>query len=357
MIEQRRQDINLTSLARCGGCGAKLPVSELSKLLASLNSPLENGPSSSASIMLGISDDALVYSIPQPSDLIATVDFFPPIVDDAFAYGAISAANSMSDVFATGGEVLFVLNIVGTSKEIPLETLQEILAGAKSKVTEAGGVIGGGHSIVISEPVFGMCVIGTPAFGDAWRTRGAKPGDVVFLTKPLGVGMILTAARNDAVSTQVYEEAVGSMMKLNVAAMRGIGELQPSAVTDVTGFGLIGHSLDIAAQSGVCLELQVDRVPTLSGARHLAEQGIRTSAHASNLTHYQNDWELCSGVNDVDIAIGLDPQTSGGLLFTISKDKAVAVIEAGQEEGFDCWEVGTVLEGEGLRLIHSDRRG
>src|SRR2546427_384130 len=222
---------------------------------------------------LGAADDAAVYRITADVAIVATVDFFPPVVDDPWTWGAISATNSMSDVFAMGGEVLFALAVAGFPREMSKAIIAEVFRGGSDKIAEAGGVIAGGHTVVDAEPKYGLCVTGRVHPDRILIKGGLRAGDRLFLSKPLGTGVITTAAKDGAVSAAVLEGAVASMLRLNRVAAEVAREAGARGATDVTGFGLLGHAGEMVKASGVGIAIGAPRLPLLPGTRELAEAG------------------------------------------------------------------------------------
>src|SRR5712691_2189679 len=265
--------VKLTDLASCGGCAAKYSAARLETLLAGLV------PADAEELIVGLdpADDAAVYRLDDDRALLFTVDFFPPVVDDPRDYGAIAATNALNDVFAMGGTPLLALSIAAFPEELPLEMLGEIFAAADAQVRAAGGLLAGGHTIRDAEPKYGLAVVGTVHPDGIWPKNGARPGDGLFLTKPLGTGLIMTGYKRRLAGAMQLERAVHWMRTLNKAAaevLRGVG---PNAVTDVTGFGLFGHAHEMAERSGVRINLESERFPAIDGALDLARNGARTS--------------------------------------------------------------------------------
>jgi selenide,water dikinase len=266
------------------------------------------------------SDDAGVVRLEDGSCLVQTVDFLTPIVDDPYTFGAIAAANALSDVYAMGGTPVSALNILCWPQDDLDETiLAQMLAGGLAKIREAGAVLLGGHSVRDAELKYGLAVTGTIAEQDIWTHGGAQPGDVLVLTKALGTGIVSTALKADSCDQATWEAARDSMLELNAASAGALRRFDVHAVTDVTGFGLLGHAWEMARASGVCLELDASRLPTLGAARDLAAAGFVTGAAASNLRYVEGALEA-EDVGSVDLAIALDPQTSGGLLVALPQE-------------------------------------
>lgn len=264
--------------------------------------------------------DAGVYRLSDEVAIVQTTDFFPPLVDDPFTFGQIAAANSLSDCYALGAKPITCLNIAGfPDKDLPVEVLGEILAGGASKVTEAGAVVVGGHSVRDSEIKYGLAVTGVVHPKKFFTNAGAKPGDVLILTKPIGSGIMASAAKNDKISQEIFGEAVEVMTKLNADAAELARRLGAHAVTDVTGFGLIGHAYQMAEASGMTLEIQASKVPLIGPTLELARQGIVTRAWKSTLESIGEGFRS-EGVVEVLIQVLADAQTSGGLLMAVSRE-------------------------------------
>src|SRR5438093_13008458 len=270
--------VRLTELASCGGCAAKYSAARLEELLKGFV------PVDSEDLLVGLApaDDAAVYRLDADRAIIFTLDFFPPIVDDPGDYGAIAATNALNDVFAMGGTPLLALSIAAFPEDLPLEMLAEIFAAADAQVRAAGGLLAGGHTIRDVEPKYGLAVVGTVHPNGIWPKNGARPGDALFLTKPLGTGLIMTGVKRGDAGTQQLERAVRWMRTLNSEAADVLRGLAPNAVTDVTGFGLLGHAHEVAERSGVRVVLEADRLPAIDGALDLARKGVRTSGDPRN---------------------------------------------------------------------------
>lgn len=269
------------------------------------------------------SDDAGVYQLTDSLAIIQTIDYFTPIVDDPYMFGQIAAANALSDVYAMGGTPKTALNIVGYPvKKLGPEILSEILKGASDKVVEAGALTIGGHSIDDQEPKFGLSVTGIVEPSKIWKNIGAKPGDVLVLTKPIGVGIMTTGIKR-AVVTKEQEETVTLLMaELNKQACERLKDFTPHAVTDVTGFGLLGHASEIARGSDVSFEIDFERVPVLNGTYELAEQGIVPGGSKSNHKWLEKDIHYSSEITLHQQLVLCDAITSGGLLIALSSEEA-----------------------------------
>ncbi len=273
-------------------------------------------------------DDAGVYKLDDATALVLTVDFFPPLVDDPYQFGRIAAANSLSDVYAMGGRPLTVLNIVGfPDEDLPIEILGEILRGGAERVAAAGAVVAGGHSVRDSEIKFGLAVTGVVHPDRILTNGGAKVGDVLVLTKPIGSGILTTAAKKGMIGEDDLTEAIEVMADLNRAAAEAAIEVGVHAATDITGFGLVGHAFEMASASGVSVEIRAESVPLLARALELAGAGVVTRAHQSNL-EYLGDRFSGGTVDPTLINVLADAQTSGGLLLAVAPDRADALVAA-----------------------------
>jgi selenide, water dikinase len=321
--------LRLTEWTTCGGCAAKWGASPLDGLVKTLAGGLSPG------LLVGLapSDDAAVYRLDDETAIVSTTDFFPPLVDDPADFGAVSAANACSDVFAMGGRVILALNIAAFPEHLPRGAVEAILTAAAETVAEAGGVVAGGHTIRSEEPIFGLAVQGLVHPDRVWVKGGAEPGDVILLSKPLGTGILLAGPDDDAKA-----DAIAGMRRLNRAAAEALSELAdpPHAVTDVTGFGLLGHAWEVAERSGVRIELDADALPLYPGALETAEAGVRTGGDARNRSHLEG--RVLSTAPAAFEALAYDPQTSGGLLVAVPP--AVAAGLAGWGHA-----VGRVAEG------------
>jgi selenide,water dikinase len=337
--------IRLTDLTSCGGCAAKYPGARLEELLGGL------APPEAEDLLVGLapSDDAAVYRLDDERALVFTLDFFPPIVDDAADYGAIAAANALGDVFAMGGRPLVALSIAAFPEELPAETVAAILSGARAQVQEAGGVLAGGHTLRGEEPTYGLAVVGAVHPERVWRKSGAQPGDAVFLTKPLGTGLVVHGRRLGLVDPETLEHAVMWMKTLSREAAALLGPLEPSAVTDVTGFGLLGHALEVAERSDVRLVLEAARLPALDGALDVAAEGERTGGDRRN-REFAGERVSFDGVSDELAALAFDPQTSGGLLVALAPDRAEAVETSFADTSLFLRRIGRVEASAGVVL-------
>ncbi len=331
--------VSLTDLTDCGGCAAKLGADVLADVLAGLGAT-----PAPPELIAGLSppDDAAVYRLSDDLAVIGTVDFFPPLVADPATFGAIAAANACSDVFAMGGRVLFALSVAAFPEELPAEVMAAIVGGAAGVVREAGGTLAGGHTIRDPEPKFGLAVIGVAHPDRLLRKGGARPGDTLLLTKPLGTGLIVSGDRQGRTSPADLEAAIASMGRLNRAAAEVLVEAGVRGATDVTGFGLLGHGLEMARASGARLVLDSGSLPSLPGAMALAEAGVETGGAAHNRRFVAPALEVGPGVAPGLVALAHDPQTSGGLLASVPAAMLPAVEAALDAAGVTAWRVGRV---------------
>ncbi|MEK7385637.1 MAG: selenide, water dikinase SelD [candidate division NC10 bacterium] len=303
---------------------------------------------------LGVADDAAVYRVAPDMAIVETLDFFPPVVDDPWTWGAISAANSMSDVYAMGGEVLFALVIAGFPRELPKAVIVEVFRGGSEKVAEAGGVIAGGHTVVDAEPKYGLCVTGRVHPDRILIKGGLRPGDRVFLSKPLGTGVITTAAKNGVAPAEVLAGAVASMLRLNRVASEVAREAGAKGATDVTGFGLLGHAGEMVQASAAGIAIGASRLPLLPGARELAEAGQWSGGMKRNRRHVDAVFgprlQINPGIPGFLASLLFESETSGGLLFSVTPGRARGVLDASRRRGEECWEIGEVVREPIIRI-------
>ena len=293
-------------------------------------------------------DDAGVYRIGEDTALVLTVDFFPPIVDDPFSFGAIAVANSLSDIYAMGGKPLLGLNIVGFPVELPKEILAEILQGGYAKAQEAGCLIIGGHTVDDKEPKYGLAVVGLVEPGKQVTNAGAMPGDVLVLTKPLGTGIITTAAKQDKTDPEVLERAVEVMSTLNRGACQAMTSVGVNAGTDVTGFGLLGHLSSMMRASGTGAVLQLSSIPVIPGTWDLLEQGIAPGGTHRNLQSVSEGVEWHQDVGEAARLLLCDAQTSGGLLICVARDRLDALMREMEAAGVTGAQVIGQVIGQGV---------
>ena len=339
--------LRLTTLTDCGGCAAKLGADLLSEALHGLGA--QTGPDE---LIAGLRppDDAAAYRVTDDLAVIGTVDFFPPLVDDARTFGEIAAANAMSDVFAMGGRVLFALSIAAFPEELPHGVLAEVFGGASDTVRLAGGTLAGGHTIRDPEPKYGLAVIGAAHPDRLLRKGGALPGDSLFLTKHLGTGLLVSGSRQGRTAPKDLAAAIDGMRALNRAAAEVLVANGVRAATDVTGFGLLGHGLEMARASGARFAFEAAALPALAGALDLARDGVETGGAAHNRRFVMAELELGPGVSDEVVTLAHDPQTSGGLLAAVSRDRLDRVLSDLDDAGVSAWRIGRVEAGAGVAL-------
>lgn len=333
----------LTGLEAGGGCAAKYSAALLEELLAGFT------PASSERLLVGLetADDAAVYLLDDERALVLTIDFFPPMLDDPAVFGSIAAANALNDVFAMGGRPLVALSVAAFPEELDPDAVRTILNAAAETVQRAGALLAGGHTIRDDEPKYGLAVAGTVHPNGIWRKNGAVPGDSLYLTKPLGTGLVLTGHRKGLLTEPDYAAATTLMTELNDRAAELLRPFQPHAVTDVTGFGLFGHSHEVASRSGVRIVIEADRLPWLQGAMEAAEAGIRTGGDGRNRDFVGDALEV-AGQPEYVAALGFDPQTSGGLLISIPSEKRAVLEAEADAAGLRIYRIGSVEQGSGL---------
>jgi selenide,water dikinase len=333
-------NVRLTEWTTCGGCAAKWGAAPLSALVRAL---VESGSDPALLVGLAPFDDAAVYRVSDDLAVVCTTDFFPPLVDDPADFGAIAAANACSDVFAMGGRVALALNIAAFPERLGTAVIAAVLDSAAEVVREAGGTIAGGHTIRSDEPIFGLAVTGFVHPDRIFTKAGARAGDVLVLSKPVGTGIVLAGSSPTARSA-----AIAGMRRLNRGSAEALGALGDAvhAVTDVTGFGVAGHGWEMAERSHAVVVVDSGRLPLYDGARDAADAGVRTGGDARNREHLSGRVVVGGEVADGLVALCYDPQTSGGLLGALDPAMAPAAVDA----GFTV--VGTVEAGAaGVRLV------
>jgi selenide, water dikinase len=352
------ETVGLTSLTAGGGCAAKYSAARLEELLKGFV------PAEAEDLLVGLdpADDAAVYRLDAERAVVFTLDFFPPLVDDPALFGRIAATNALNDVFAMGGTPLVALSIAAFPEELPTELVAAVFSGADEQVRAAGAILAGGHTIRDTEPKYGLAVVGMVHPDGVWVKSGARPGDAVFLTKPLGTGLVLASTagsvageagdarqQDRAPSARLGDLAEASrwMTTLNDRAAEVLRPFSPHAVTDVTGFGLLGHAHETASRSGVRIRLRASALPALEGALEAARDGIRTGGDPRNRDfagpHVESD-----GVPDEFLALAYDAQTAGGLLVTLPADKSLSLESEFARAGLFLARVGSVEDGSGV---------
>ncbi|MDC0714471.1 selenide, water dikinase SelD [Stigmatella sp. ncwal1] len=343
MPEVPRKPLRLTELSHRAGCEAKLKGEDLAKVVRRLKAP------ASSQILAGFStlDDAAVYRLSPGLAVVETVGFFPPVVDDPFQFGAIAAANALSDIYAMGARPLFALNLVGFPRELPLSVLSKILAGGQSKADEAGIPILGGHSAQDPEPKYGMAVTGVVHPKKVLTNAGAKPGDVLLLTKPLGIGIATTAIQRGVASKELTKRVVGLMSTLNRAAGETFasGKFRVNALTDVTGSGLLGHLLQMMTGSKARAALALERIPLIQDVPALAAQDVIPEGTKANLQHVKKRVRFPKGLPEDIQCVLADAQTNGGLLAAVPAREALKALKALEKAGVDAALIGEVTQG------------
>jgi selenide,water dikinase len=332
--------IRLTELTDCGGCAAKLGADLLADALSGLGAAgTEPGP-----LIAGLApaDDAAAYRISDDLAILGTLDFFPPLVDDARTFGEIAAANALSDIFAMGGRVLFALSIAAFPEELPRDTMAAIFDGAASKVREAGGSLAGGHTIRDAEPKYGLAVIGSAHPDRLLRKGGACAGDALVLTKRLGTGLLVSGQRQGRTADLDLAAAIDQMRRLNLASSGVLVDHGIRGATDITGFGLLGHGLEMARASGTRFAFDAAALPALAGALELARAGIETDGATHNRRFVQASLVVEDGVPAELVILAHDPQTSGGLLAAVPPDMLPAVLAGLEDADVEAWVIGRV---------------
>ena len=339
-------EIKLTKLAKCAGCGAKVGAGVLAQLLEDIK--VHTDPN----LLVGFdkSDDASVYKVSDDLALVQTVDFFPPIADDPYVFGQIAATNALSDVYAMGGEPKLCLNIMAVPKDMPKEAVHQLLKGGYDKVYEAGALITGGHSILDDEPKYGLAVTGFVHPDKILTNSGAKPGDVLLFTKPLGIGVLTTAAKADMVSKESMDLALRMMTTLNKSARDVMVQYNVHACTDVTGFGMLGHLYEMAQGSDVQITLHVEDMDLIEESLELARMGILPEGMYRNRTFA----EAAVDPGETELAkqdLLYDPQTAGGLVMAVDPADADALLEALKPVVPSAQRIGEVAEYQGGKRI------
>lgn len=335
-----KSSVKLTTLTKKGGCGCKIGPADLAEVLRKLPA---STPNPNVLVGLDTSDDAGVYKLTDDLAIVQTLDFFTPIVDDPYDFGQIAATNAISDVYAMGGTPITALNIVA----FPISTLDktiltEILRGAADKLKEANVALVGGHSIDDEEPKFGLSVTGTVHPDKVRANTGAKPDDVLILTKPIGVGIYTTSLKHGELSDEEIKHVTSVMTTLNKTAAETMADFDVHAVTDVTGFGLLGHTSEMAKGSKVGIEISAEAVPVLPRAKELSKAGHVPGGTKNNFAHLENDVTFANHIDQFDQWILCDAVTSGGLLIAVSPADSKELLASLQNNGVDAKQIGTV---------------
>jgi selenide, water dikinase len=343
--------LRLTALAHGGGCGCKLAPSILRELLAE-----QPAAAPFANLLVGTEtgDDAAVWRLDDETCIVATTDFFMPMVDDPFDFGRIAATNALSDVYAMGGKPIFALAVLGMPiNSMPTAMIREILRGGAAMAAEAGIPVAGGHSIDSPEPIYGLAVVGLVSTKALRRNSEARPGDALILTKPIGVGIYSAAIKKGVLSDDGYREMLGYMTRLNVVGAELARMNDVHAMTDVTGFGLLGHALEMARGAGVTVRLRLDAVPLLDQAESLVRAAYFTGASERNWSSYADGVDLPVGIEDWRRRLLSDPQTSGGLLVACDSDAAPGICARIREGHPRAAIIGSVERGDPIVVVES----
>ena len=334
--------LRLTEMVSCAGCAAKLGPASLNAAVKGLFSGIPRDPD--VLVGFGTLDDAGVYKLSETQALVQTVDFFPPMLDDPYLFGEVAAANALSDVYAMGGLPLTALNITCFPASLDLGILNSILRGGLAKCVEAGVALMGGHTVDDPEIKFGLSVTGTIHPERIWTNAGARGGDMLVLTKPIGVGVITTAIKQGVAPEEAVQAALNSMRALNRAARDAVAEVGPNACTDVTGFSLMGHLYQMLRASAATARVYADQVPLLPGALELVRQGIGPGGMQRNQSYFGPYVSLSPSIEEAIGALLFDPQTSGGLLVSMPGDKKNALLDAMAAHGVAASVIGEVTK-------------
>ena len=310
-------------------------------------------PASFPDLLVGLRepDDAAVWRLDEDRAIVMTTDFFTPVVDDAYDYGSIAAANSLSDIYAMGGKPFLALNVAAIPDDLPVEIASEIIRGGAEKAREAGVVIAGGHTVKDKEPKYGLVVIGFIDPRKMLSKGGLKVGDALLLTKPLGFGVTTTALKREQAEEQDVLEAVTWMKRLNKTASQLAVEFGFSGGTDITGYSLLGHGLEMAEASSVALKLDFANIPFLSGARKYAEKGAFPGGAFDNKKHFESKVKFADSIDERNQMLLFDPQTSGGLLLGVPQEKLDSFLARAHETDQDAWIIGIVETGTGIKVV------
>jgi selenide,water dikinase len=343
--------VRLTSLSNCAGCAAKLSPAQLAGILSPISEIFKNEEYPDLLTGLNPPDDAAVWKLDEKRALVMTTDFFPPVVDDPYDYGAIAAANSISDIYAMGGKPFLALNVAAIPPQLDPAISAEIFRGGADIAKEAGVVIAGGHTIQDKEPKYGLAVVGIVHPERIITKGGAKPGDKLVLTKPLGFGVTTTALKQGVAATEDVEEVVSWMTHLNNIAADMAEEFELKCGTDVTGFSLLGHGSEIARSSAAGLRLVFEQIPFVRGARKYAEMKTFPGGMDNNRNHFGVNVHFSDKINETSRMLLFDPQTSGGLLLAVPARRMRSFFEEAQSSGQPVWEIGEVVEGSGIQVV------
>jgi len=322
----------------------------LAQVLRPLQEFAQVGTSDEVLVGLEVADDAAAFQVSDDLAVVVTLDFFTPIVDDPHAYGAIAAANSLSDIYAMGAQPVMALNIAGMPKKLPHEIIREIFHGGAEKAREAGIMVAGGHTVRDEEPKYGLVVIGTIHPSKLKTKGGAQPGDRLLLSKPLGAGVVTTALMQDKASAEELEAVTRSMLQLNREAAQVAQERNATALTDVTGFGLLGHLAEMAKTGDIGFELNYSQLPWLPGVMKLAKAQVFPGGAHDNREYFGNLVRFDAALEEWQRTLGFSPETSGGLLMTLPPESARSALETATEMGLSLVEIGRAVPDSGIRV-------
>jgi selenide,water dikinase len=343
--------IRLTTLSSCAGCASKLSAETLEQVLAPVSALFKPADYPDLLVGLGEPDDAAVWKLDEDRALVVTADFFTPVVDTPYEYGAIAAANALSDIYAMGGTPFLALNIAALPSGLPPEILTAILRGGAEKAREAGVVVAGGHTVKDDEPKFGLVVLGFVHPQKMMTKGGARPGDALVLTKPLGFGVTNTAMKQQKAAPGDVQEAIGWMSRLNKTAGQLAAEFELRGGTDVTGFSLLGHGWQMAGGAGAGLLIRNSQVPFLSCARKYAELGTFPGGSLDNRNFFAPRVSFADAIDEPARMLLFDAQTSGGLLLAVPQEKLAAFQSRAQELNQPAWVIGEVTPGDDIRVV------
>lgn len=345
------EPIRLTSLSSCAGCASKLSAETLARVLAPVSNLFDPAEYPDLLVGLGEPDDAAVWKLDDERALVVTTDFFTPVVDTPYEYGAIAAANALSDIYAMGGTPFLALNIAALPADLPLDVLSAILRGGADKAREAGVVVAGGHTVKDEEPKFGLVVLGFVHPQKMMTKGGARAGDVLVLTKPLGFGVTNTAIKRELATPQDAQEVIGWMSRLNKTAGQLAAEFELRGGTDVTGFSLLGHGWQMASGAGLGLRIRYSQVPFISCARKYAELNTFPGGSLDNRNYFSPHVRFAPDVDEASQMLLFDAQTSGGLLLAVPQDKLAALQARARELEQPAWVIGELLAGSEIEVV------
>ncbi len=351
VVKISSKPIRLTSMSACAGCAAKLKAETLAELLKPVQGLFDPVSSPDLLVGLGQPDDAAVWRLDDDRALVVTTDFFTPVVDDPYDFGAIAAANALSDVYAMGGKPFLALNVATLPNDLPIEIGAEIFRGGAEKAKEAGVVVAGGHTIQDNDPKYGLVAIGFVDPKQAISKQGARVGDNLFITKPLGFGVTNTAVKRELASPSEEGEVIVWMKRLNKTASELAVAFGLRGGTDITGFGLLGHAWEMAKGASVRLRFYFDSIPCTSAAHKFAKLGVFPGGSLDNRKYYSPHVDFSAKLQEWEQTLLFDAQTSGGLLLAVPAAQATAFTDRAAELGQPLWQIGEVMDGEGIEVV------